>query len=244
MTNVSGLELFEEIRFIVELVVAEHLLTWSFAKKRSSHMRRSVIGFLIMVALGVSFVWSATTIYNWGQMFGIGNVLTSFWYVLLALISLIYLKMCYEITWSDLLFLGICGYAIQHLEYVAVNELLARGIWPGLQNYLLLYIFICVVTSGIWYWIAAVLFLKNLKACDGLIYEDKWSTIIYFFLMLIIVFISSFLCQAIYVNKSYDFSAVNYLGAASDFFTCTLILVAQYSVCKISSLNKEKEIIK
>ena len=133
---------------------------------------------------------------------------------------------------------------IQHLEYVAVNEVLARGIWKGLQENLPLYILICAVTCGIWYWIAALIFSKILKECDGLIYEDKWSTNIYFFLMLVVVFLSSFLCQSIYANSTLDYSNVNYLGAASDFFTCTLILVAQHSVCRISSLNREKEIVK
>lgn len=244
MLNVTGLDLFEEIRFIVELVLAEQLLTCSFAKKKPAHMCRSNIGFLIIVILGASFTWFGNALYDWGQLFDAGHMLFSMWYIVLALISLVYLKLCYKITWSDLLFLGICGYAIQHLEYVAVNEVLARGIWTHLQENLPLYILICVVTCGIWYWIAALIFARILKACDGVIYEDKWFTIIYFFLMLVVMFLSSFLCQSIFANNSFHYTDVNYLGAASDFFTCTLILVAQYSICRISSLNREKEIVK
>lgn len=244
MINVNVIDIFEEIRFIVELLLAEQLLAWSFAKKRPNHGRRSCAGFLFMVILGMSYAWTSPYILNWSIEVGFGRNIACVWYIGLALVSLAYLKLCYEITWSDLLFFGICGYTVQHIEYVAVNEVLARGIWTELQDNLPLYIFICIFTCALWFWLVAYVFSKNLKACGGLIYEDRFTTILYFLAMLVVVYISSFMCQSIFVNRSESFDNVNYLGAASDFFTCTLILVAQYSVCRISSLNREKEIVK
>ena len=236
--------IFEEFRFIMELLVAELILAEAFAKKRQEHARRTIVGFIIMLLIGVSFAWTHEDIYNFGFQFHMGEMLTCFWYVLLSLLSYVYLKLCYVITWSDVLFLGICGYAVQHMEYIAVNEVLARGIWTNLQEELWLYFIVCVLTCGLWYWFVMKIFSKALKECGGLIYEDKWKTVLYFLIMLLVVYCSSFLCQGIFVNRSSDYSNVNYLGAASDFFSCLLIFVAQYSVCRISSLTREREIIK
>jgi len=237
------LNVFEELRFIIEVILAEQLFVWSFAKRKDKFGIKSYVGFFILVMVAISYV----DLRSWLLAFGSDNlmkVVSITWYIFLVILSLIHIRICYQITFSDALFMGIAGYSVQHIEYVLVNEVLALGLWKDLTNYLWLYILICIVTCLVWYYLIARIFATKLKACGGILYEDRIQTILYFLLMLIVLFFSSFMGQNIYLAGTTDYSKVNYRGAIYDFFNSTLVLVVQYSIFRISTLNREKEIVK
>lgn len=239
----TALDIFEEIRFIVELLLAEQIFTWSFAKRKPHFLLKSGIGYVVLVLVGTSYAWIKSTVVEQVESELFINVMSISWYIGLAVLSLFYLKCCYEITLSDVLFLVVAGYSVQHIEYVVVNEVIARGVWQSLTDNLWLYAIICVLTCILWYWFISFLFAKKLKACGGILYEDSISSVCYFLLLLVVLFSASFMCQYIFLNGTQDYSNVTYQGAISDFFTCSLILVVQYSIFRISTLNREKEIV-
>ena len=239
----SALSIFEEIRFIVELLVAEQLFVWTFAKRKKDFWMKFCIGYVALIILSVIYI----DIREWVSGFDIAivmNIVSISWYIALVILSLIHIRICYEITLSDALFMGIAGYSVQHIEYVVVNEVIAMGIWKDVTNHLWLYIMICVVTCFLWYYLIARIFATKLKASNGKLYEDRIQTVLYFLVLLIMLFFTAFLGQNLFLNGTTDYSQVNYQGATYDFFNCTLVLVVQYSVFRISTLNREKEIVK
>ena len=237
----DALNIFEEIRFIVELVLAEQLFMWFFAKRKRHFWSRSLMGWGVFLVLSVAYslVYSNDFINGFVRS---GTFIV--WYVLLTLGTLILLKYTYAITLSDALFIGIAGYSLQHIDYIAINELLARGLWPSLTESLWLYGLICIVSTAVLYYAMIKIFAQKLRASGGVIYEDKWQTVVFFLLMLIVLFVTAFLGQHMYLDGTTDYSRVNYLGAVYDFFSCLLVLVVQYSIFRISTLNREKEIVK
>ncbi|MGB4660482.1 MAG: ATP-binding protein, partial [Mobilitalea sp.] len=78
----------------------------------------------------------------------------------------------------------------------------------------------------------------------GILYEDQIQTVLFFLMMLVVLFFTAFMGQNIFLNGTNDYSQVNYQGATYDFFSCILVLVVQYSIFRISTLNREKEIVK
>jgi hypothetical protein len=238
-----ALETFEEIRFIVELLAAEQLFVWSFAKRKKNFWIKSMIGFILLIAISIMYVDIRDIIDGYNRLILIRGG-SALWYILLVVMSLIHMRVCYKITISDALFIGIAGYSLQHIEYVVVNEVIAMGIWTDLRNHLWLYIIFCAVTCFILYYLVGRVFASKLKACGGILYEDRIQTILYFLIMLVVLLFSAFLGQHIFLNGTIDYSQVNYLGATYDFFNSTLVLVVQYSVFRISTLSREKEIVK
>ncbi|SCP98674.1 ATP-binding protein [Anaerobium acetethylicum] len=239
----DALNVFEELRFIVELLVAEQLFVWAFAKRKKNFWMKSSIGYALLIAIAVNYL----QIQSWTEAFHSSFLTKSVsvsWYIFLVILSLIHIRMCYVITLSDALFMGIAGYSVQHIEYVVVNEVIARGIWKEVTNNLWLYILICIVTCALWYYLIARIFAAKLKACGGILYEDSIQTVLYFLVMLVVLFFTAFLGQDIFLSGTTDYSQVNYKGATYDFFSCTLVLVVQYSIFRISTLNREKEIVK
>lgn len=239
----NALNIFEEIRFIIELIVAEQLFVWSFAKRRKNFWIKSGIGDAALILLSVLYINIRTWVNSFDSVFLMNTVSIS-WYIFLVILSLIHILICYRITLSDALFMGIAGYSVQHIEYVVVNEVIAMGFWKNVTNDLWLYILLCAGTSVIWYYLIARIFATKLKACGGILYEDRIQTNLYFLVMLVVLFFSAFLGQNIFLNGRTDSSLVNYQGATYDFFNSTLVLVVQYSIFRISTLNREKEIVK
>lgn len=237
-----ALYMFEELRFILELIVAEQLFTFHFAPKKRGFYWKTGIGngFLVIVSLCYRPIIEGIDLMNGGVFI---RIFSPCWYIALFLLSLLVIHFCYKITYSDLLFLGIAAYSAQHIVYVLVNEVLAMGIWRTLTEHMVLYVVLCIGSCAVFYWLIAVVFARKLGDCGGVIFEDKWSTLLYFFTLLIVLFASAFMCQHLFLNEQGG-GDVNYLGALSDFFNCSLILMVQYSIFRISTLNREKDIVK
>lgn len=236
------LDIFEEIRFILELIIAEQVFAWSFAKRKDKFYPKFIVGvvLLILISLIYVIVKPILSIMNYGLLV---RIIVMSWYMFLVILSIIHIRICYEMTFSDTLFIGIAGYSLQHIEYVIVNEIIAMGLWREVTNNLFIYIILCVSSCALLYYLVAKIFASKLRGCEGILYEDKANTVGYFLLMFIVLFTSTFICQNIFVFVTSYGSEINYQGAITDFFNCTLVLVVQYSTFRINTLNREKEIV-
>lgn len=248
MSHELALNIFEELRFIIELIIAEQIFTYHFAKQKINYRKVTGIGYTLLILTAISYVpliqWMQNVTLEYIPEYSglVTRVFAPGWYIVLLILSLVVLKLSYEITYSDVLFMGIAGYSAQHIEYTAVNEVIAMGFWPSVTKNLPLYIFLCITTCLVLYFILAKVFAQKLRECEGMIYDNSLPIITYFLTILMIMFMSAFMCQSIFRNESGG--EINYLGAGADFFNCTLVLVVQYSIFRISTLNREKEIVK
>lgn len=242
----NNLSYIEELRFILELVSAEGLFVWFFAKKKANFYPKAIISIIILSLLAILYIpligqiskISATFgfIKNWNDIFSI------IWYIMLTILSLIAIRTVYKISISDVLFLGIAGYSLQHIEFVLINEVLATGLFPQIRDNKIFYVLVCIATTAIVYAIAIKLFAERLRATESKIFEDKPSTIIFFIIMMVVMWISAFTCQDIFLGgKS---GVINYKGALADFFNSLLILFVQYNMFMVHKTDREKEVVK
>ena len=239
---ITLLEYFEEWRFIIELILAEQLFLWSFAKRKSRFFVKQWVGFMAILALASFYPHIQNYVLdlerdNLTRIFAIG------WYVGLVFLTLIHVKIHYKISWSDVLFMGVAGYSVQHIEFVLINEILALGLMPQLRDHLYIYLMICVLTTFVFYTLIARTFAGKLRDCHGNLYEDSAKNILMFVLMLVTLLFTAFLGQHLFVNGSDGYDNINYLGATYDFMSTSMILIVQYSIFRISTLNREKMIV-
>lgn len=240
----SGLDIFEELRYIIELLLAEYMFAYFFAKKKKEFGSFMAAGEVLLCIISVFYIFVQQTVVVYGNELII-VIVTCVWYIGLLFLTMFFIKVCFEISFSDILFIAISGYAAMHIEYVVVNEVLALGVWSYLQTNLPLYIIICTVSCGLWYLFIMRIFAAKLRACDGKLYEDTKETIGLFLVLLIILLFGTFTCQSVFRGwHQANGTENNYLGALMDFFICTLVLVVQYSAFRINTLSREKEIVK
>lgn len=237
-------DIFEELRFIIELVVAEQLFAWNFGKRKQHFWKRNVLWNIVLCILAVSFIVPRAFLNRMIDNYYIVQAVSITWYIFLSMLSIIQLRRCFYMTMTDTIFIAIAGYSVQHLEYVVVNEVITMGLFPFLKESLLIYALLCIATCALWYAVIGKIFASKLRSCNGLLYENQASTITYFTALLVVLFTSSFICQDVFLKAIESNSEYWYQGAIPDFTSCTLIILVQYSIFRISTLNREKEIVK
>ena len=117
----SGYEIFEELRFILELVVAEFLFALPCFKRRPRFWLRVGIGLVVLVGLSLFyFIWRHFLINDIfaGNFIAI-STLVLIHYFLLTILSTVYLYLCFDYQLSPPLYLrkrfGVC-----HIAFVAL----------------------------------------------------------------------------------------------------------------------------
>ena len=242
MIQLSALDIFEELRFVWELLLAEILFASCFTRRRQENKWLFPVGMIVFSLLAQIYVLYVLELTK--RVFGIWiGVVNIAWYVLLSAMTVFWMYRCFEMTKADAIFLGAGAYSLQHLEYVVVNEVVARGLCNQLLSQLVLYGMLCAFTTLFFYTIFYRIFRVKLKESGGRIFEDTSNNVAFCGMLFILVYLATFMCQTIFVGVSYTYENVNYIGAMVDFLICILLLWVQHGILQIRNINQEKEIV-
>ena len=238
---ITAVSIFEELRFVWELFAAELILLFPFAKIKGNPAIRITAAFAV---LGICsqfyfFIWQN----NSGLPLPIYYSVILTWYLFLVLLSLLFARYCFALTFIDAVYIVTAGYSIQHVVYVIVHEVMAKILFPqldstysGQHRYLWVYILISVAVSALWYFVVYLLFNKNLSLCGGAISDDSWRGMLRQLFSLVVLMVSTFTCQHIFEESD----EMRYYAALLDIMLCILILANEYSLCRVSLETKEK----
>lgn len=246
---IEAIDIFEEVRFITELLIAEQIFAGLFAKKKPTSRFRLLAGFflLLFIAAVYPFITSKLSLMS---IPGLLAVFSSIWYFILSCMTVLYIKKNYCLNLTDTLFMCIAGYALQHVEYILVNEVFAIGIYPQIQEHLFFYFVICAGTFALICFLANHIFKFVLNGFNGQLFENTKTNRTIFALMYILLFFTTFMCQYLFLGENSKpgkvnyFGAVNYLGAVCGLLNCLFFLIVQFSFFRITLLNQEKDVVR
>lgn len=235
--TVAGIEIFEELRYVWELLAAEYILLIPFAKAKQKAPQRIAVSIVVMTCCSQFYfqILRSTAEY---PVF-LNRMIVLVWYMFLFLMSAVLARYCFELTFTDALYMGITGYSTQHMMYVVVHEVLAKGFFQELNEHLWLYAGFSLCVCAFWYTIVYLWFRRRVSLCEGVILENNWKGIGNQLLILLILMVSTFTCQHIFEESD----QVRYHGAIADIFLCMLILFYQYEVLIIAQEAREKAIL-
>lgn len=233
----------DEIRFVWELIAAVNIFAVTFTRKKDRFISKIVVTGIVIT--GISAIYPSVILesFDFSKMGVLTIIVNVGWYTLLTLLTGVSVYCCYELTKADTIFLCAQGYALQHIEFILVNEIVGKGIWPSMDDNIFFYIFICASTSIIFFGSVYLYVSKNLRSLDGHLLDDSSKNIAIVTIMFIVIVVCTFMCQTIFVMGHTNYERINYLGAAVDVFFCSLVLGVGYAMCQISSLNREKGIV-
>ena len=238
---ITPVSVFEELRFVWELFAAELILLFPFAKARREVVKRILICTAGMGALSQLYF----VVLYFSEM--VPDLLQEWvvvsWYMILVFLSLLASRYCFYLTFIDAVYIVTAGYSIQHVVYVIVHEVMAKGLFPQMDStmpeqyrYLWVYVLISTLVSALWYFIVYLMFNKNLSLCGGTISDDTWKGMLRQIFALVVLMVSTFTCQHIFEASE----EMRYFAALLDIMLCCLILANQYSLCRVSLETKEK----
>jgi hypothetical protein len=158
----------------------------------------------------------------------------------MVILSMCYLWSCFELKKAELLFLVVSAYTAQHMEYVIMNEIIAKGLFPALQQHLLLYILLCVVSCVVLYLVLYKMFAARLKEMQNELLRENSFHGPLLGVMLAVLISSTFMEQYAFLSGN---QIQTYLSATADLLTCFLILIVQYSVFYNMQMSMEQRIL-
>ena len=234
--NYYILLLFEEYRHVGELLAAGLMLTLPSIKRRSNFALKSILGAICCFAFVSLFIFvRQLTYYVRDQAYSI--TIHIVWYTIVVIIVTIYMAFCFKLNASELFWLMILVYSMQHIEYVLINELLFMGLAVELSRNFFAYVSICIVSCAALYYLFYKIFIPNIRGRDHFTIEDSTKTrVIYIVLFAFFVGIT-FVNQHIARNTN---MRLNYLGVFTDLANCLLALVMQYNILRAAKLYLEK----
>lgn len=234
MTPVS---VFEELRYVWELLAMEFVFLLPFARRRPHFRRNTLMGLLILSAASLGYfpIWSLGERLPYTLYYSI----ICGWYIALALFVMAPVLLCFRLTFCEALYFCISGYAAQHIVYVLVHELLALRLWTELPLHLPLYALIslclCAVLLGVLY----LVFEKQLHLCGGSLLSDTPRNILSHLTLLCILMICTFSCQ--YLFRCVD--GVQGLAVQLGLLVCVLTLGLQYQTLVTVQSDRDRLVI-
>lgn len=246
--NIHGYEIFEELRFILEVLIAEHLLfLWTPIKKKDGFKWKFPLS--IAIFIGMSFLYfpikmgvtrlenlfpieiTTPDTWRWSRLY-------KYWYELLFALSVISLRHLYDASWSCILSRSLIAWCMQHFEYCLCNEMVGIGSWKNNRDemivpYVLLSVFTCFVFYLIFYQILKK-YIKFPKIDD---FQSKYAIFAYVVLLLVLISFT-FFCQSVFY---WTFDGIyNYQAVAFDGIICIVFIIVQILIMRINKANIEK----
>ena len=228
---------FEELRFVWELLAAEFVLLMPFAQRKANFPLRVLLSWLAMTALsqGYFLVLVLEPVLR-GELFAF---VVGSWYIFLILLSMGFFCWCFRLTLTDALYICVSGYSEQHIVYVLVHELLALYLWPELPENLLLYALIslgcCVVIMAPIHF----LFSRWLRVSGGKLYRDNITTVAVYAMQLVWLICCTFTCQHLFRNVD----GVQMIAAQLGVAVCAMMLFLQHTILKAVHIRQERTVI-
>ena len=88
----SGLDIFEELRYIIELLLAEYMFAYYFAKKKKGFGSFMAAGEVLLCIISVFYIFIRQTVAAYGNGL-ITSIVSCVWYIGLLFLSM-FLSKC------------------------------------------------------------------------------------------------------------------------------------------------------
>ena len=229
---ITPVDVFEELRFAWELMAAAVLFLVPLAPARQHLAARLALGVVIFSVLSQGyFVWQALL-----DVTALDNRLPYVaWYVLVTFAIMGYLKLCFDVSLPDILYVGCTAYAAQHVVYVVVHELLALWLWTSLVDNLALYAAVSLAACAAWYAVLYQVFARRLSLMDGVVAQDRKIA------LLMMVMLCALLACTFGFQHLFHLHEDNRANAVwMSLIVCLTVIALQYASFRTALATREK----
>ncbi|MCC8063475.1 MAG: ATP-binding protein [Clostridiales bacterium] len=225
-------DVFEELRFVWELMSADVLFLIPFAQRKGS-WRRGILGVLFFSALSLAFL----PIRKWIDVHSeFASIIICCWFIPLTLLIMLYSRFCFQLTTCDAIYICIAGYAAQHMVYTIVHEVLLLRLWPALSEHLALYVLLSALACILIYYVLYRLFAEKLRQCRGQLTEDTPGHIVVYIACLAALMFCTYGYQHLFLFDQ----RIAMLSALLDILTCVMVLGIQHTSVQMILYSREQ----
>lgn len=231
--------MFEEFRYMGELIAAGLLITLPVAERRSKFWFKLIVGMVALI--GYTFLF---LLRHW---MGDNEILITsgyiIWYISWVLLLMAYLAICFKLKLAELLWIAIFSYVLQHFIYALINEFLFMVIIPADSIPFAVYALTCIVTCVAIYYVVYLWFRSYLKEINRIhLAGSRWLILGYIGMFLLVFFTTGLnqLDAKKILTLGLRDDITNWLPIISDLFNCAFVLTIQYMMLRIHKSRFEK----
>ncbi len=246
MTPLKDYQIFEELRYVIEIFAAELLFFIpSPIQKKKYFWYKASVSLVILCVLSMGYVF-IPTISNYMASLTTNQTFSTLlhdktytsWYLLLLFVSMIFIYFLFDTSWKTIISRSVIAWCIQHIEYVLINESIGIGLWNETRSeHLVVYIIISIVSCIAIYFIFYK-FLKKyikLKGIDD--FHTKTETVMNIIILVVLVSFT-FFCQGVfYWDKSGNYF---FKAAFFDVLICLIFIISQLRAYRIKYVEIQK----
>lgn len=219
------------LRNVFALLAAELLLVVPSVQRRDNFAVRAAVSAATCTAVCAVYVLFYVFLHDY-----IG-IISIVWYFAVAVFAGAVIYACFNVKVAVLLWTMLAAYAVQHIVYVLVNEILFAGLLGGRVNFwvqLAVYLPVCAA----FYCLFWLIYRKNVKHLADFYLGDGIKVRLLFGLFFVIFIAATFMNQYSAVSGE----KFNYISALVDLINCLFISAVQFAVLAASRINWEKNV--
>lgn len=233
----SPVDIFEELRFVWELFFGVLVFLVPLARAKAHAMVRLAAGLALFSVVSLGYFPMTGLLYAHGAPLQWAVLL---WYLALTFGLLGYLRLCFEVKLGDVLFVGIAGYAAQHVVYVVVHEFLALWLLPQLTGELFwLYPLLSAGFTALWYLLLWCAFTPGLVQAEGLLMGQDTRAAVRMGVVLAALLNLTFGFQHLFHAAEGNRGPAVWMSLVA----CCVVLALQHETLRALLDNKEKHLL-
>ena len=234
-----GLNIFEEVRFILELMLAIYPLGFIVFKRKKNFLINFILGIILIIGIAISFVFIQDQIVKTNQIVLI-NFIHIFWYLLLTILVFIHVLICFKCKFNVALLAIVGGYAIQHISYIIVNEYIYFEVLKDfLTSNLFIYALLCLGVTILIYFPYYLLIYKFRKEYRSL-FDGTYRVSLLLGFIFITLESAAFMSQ--YIYRTSEIYSIRIVLLFIDLMMCVIVIILEFLILIAVSSKKNKEL--
>lgn len=226
--------ILDEYRNLIALIVIVMLLTVPYMQKRKGYVPRLIIGTAACFALVLLYIPLHELLVAIDSDAAV-VVLSVTWYLFVVCLVGGLVLLCYEVNFTELAWIMITAYAVQHIVYVVAVEFVFFGLLGDGRN-LWGQVGMSVLVAAVIYPIVFLLFVPNMRKREHLYFRNSWQNALALMSFFVVFFATTFVNQS---GARGDGN--NIISMISDFANCLFVIIVQYVSLRTARMKREKE---
>lgn len=220
------------IRFSLQLLIAE--AAFLVGRPRRPFFRQRMIG-----ALAVYYILASIYFVLLKQIPGDYAIVAAGFFMGLFILTLKVIAFCYDLSWLEIIFVGIGGYATEHIAFAIARIIQAVTGWTAerigpVKEYLIFRLLIYIITAGVIY---VCLVRKNREKEE---FKEKDIRLVE---LALLILLSAIVLSSFYTQRN-DFSVLgNLICPMYSMLCCFLVIMIEYYVFRENRLSRDNEMM-
>jgi hypothetical protein len=228
---------------MAELIVCELMFTLPVAAKKNHFYVKATVGAIVSLAASFSYL-ALIQILSTIESETLQSFVIMAWYIALVLLTFFCLGICFKLPLGQIVFRGIAGYVVQHVDFVLINRVYALAFQPEIRDVFWLYALITIFSFSLHCLIFYFIFVNKFKDVGNVMIGNKVITFIVYILIFFTTVYATVTFGRLFRNGSYTQNFTpNFPAIICDLIYCATLIFLLYCLCQNNKTKHEVDVI-